>query len=69
MEENSQNKPVNIVKLKSNKLKLYSKVKSGEDFKIGDLVHLIDDEYIKISGDNILLKQKINQYNTVLRKK
>lgn len=69
MEEKSQNNPVNIVKLTPKKLKDYSKVKPGEDFRVGDLVHLIDEEYIKLSDGNILLKHKVNQYNTVFRKK
>jgi hypothetical protein len=69
MQEKSQDTPINIVKLKPSNLKDYERVKTGSDFKVNDLVHLIDDEYVKISEGNIVLKQKVNQYNTVLRKK
>lgn len=69
MQDESQNAPVNIMKLKPSSLKNYEKVKAGSDFEVNDLVHLINDEYVKISEGSIVLKQKVNQYNTVLRKK
>lgn len=69
MKEKLQNSPINIVKIKESDLKKYTKIKEGQDFKINDLIHLIDDEYVKILDGNILLTQKVNKYNVVLRKK
>jgi len=46
----------------------YKLLKEGQDFQIGDFIHLVDDEYIKLSEDNKLLKTKVSKYNKVLRK-
>ena len=48
--------------------KNYKLVKEGQDFQIGDLIHLVDDEYVKLDKDNQLLKSKVTKYNKVLRK-
>lgn len=63
------NRPHNIVKISEKNLNKYSILKEGENFEEGDCVHLLEDEYVKIGKNNILLKQKINKYNKVLRKK
>lgn len=57
------------MKLKPSSLKNYEKVKAGSDFEANDLVHLINDEYVKVSEGSIVLKHKVNAYNTVYRKK
>lgn len=62
------NRPVNIMELKEKDLKKYHNPKVGESFLAGDLIHLLDDEYVVISKDSILLKQQINKYNKVYRK-
>jgi phosphotransferase system IIA component len=48
--------------------KNYKLVKEGQDFQIGDLIHLVDDQYVKLNKDNQLLKTKVTKYNKVLRK-
>jgi hypothetical protein len=62
------NKPINMTKISPKEEKNYKLLKEGQDFQIGDLVHLVDDEYAKINKDNQLLKTKITKYNKVLRK-
>jgi hypothetical protein len=64
-----QNRPINVKKLDPAKLKKYTKLKVGSDYQPGDLVHLINDEYVEISKDNLILKEKVNQYVSVFRKK
>jgi len=61
-------KPINMIKLSASQEKNYKIVKEGQDFQIGDLIHLVDDEYVKINKDNQLLKSKVSKYNKVLRK-
>ena len=61
-------KPINMTKLSSAQEKNYKLVKEGQDFQIGDLIHLVDDEYVKLNKDNQLLKSKVTKYNKVLRK-
>ena len=46
----------------------YKLLKEGQDFQVGDLIHLVDDQYVKLCDQNRLLKEKINKYNKVLRK-
>jgi hypothetical protein len=64
----TMNRPVNIMELKEKDLKKYHQPKVGDNFQAGDLLHLIDDEYVVISKDNILMKQTISKYNKVYRK-
>lgn len=64
----NENQPINIVKLSLKELNKYKKKKEGDVFEEGDLIHLIDDEYVKILDNNKLLKQKINNVNTVFKK-
>lgn len=60
--------PINMIKLSAAQEKNYKIVKEGQDFQIGDLIHLVDDEYVKLNKDNQLLKSKVTKYNKVLRK-
>jgi hypothetical protein len=62
------NKPINMTKVSPKEEKNYKLVKEGQDFQIGDLIHLVDDEYVKLNKDNQLLKSKVTKYNKVLRK-
>jgi len=64
----NMNRPVNTMKLKEKELKKYHHPKIGDNFLSGDLIHLLDDEYVVVSKDSILLKQQINKYNKVYRK-
>jgi hypothetical protein len=61
-------RPINMTKISPKEEKNYKLVKEGQDFQIGDLIHLVDDEYVKINKDNQLLKTKVSKYNRVLRK-
>ncbi len=61
-------KPVNMTKISAKEEKSYKLLKEGQDFQIGDLIHLIDDEYVKLNEHNRLLKEKVTKYNKVLRK-
>ena len=61
-------KPINMTKLSAAQEKNYKIVKEGQDFQIGDLIHLVDDEYVKLNESNQLLKTKVTKYNKVLRK-
>ena len=61
-------KPINMTKISTAQEKNYKIVKEGQDFEIGDLIHLVDDEYVKLNKDNQLLKSKVTKYNKVLRK-
>ena len=61
-------KPINMIKVSLKEEKNYKIVKEGQDFQIGDLIHLVDDEYVKLNKDNQLLKSKVTKYNKVLRK-
>jgi len=57
-----------MTKVSPKEEKNYKLVKEGQDFQIGDLIHLVDDEYVKLNKDNQLLKSKVTKYNKVLRK-
>jgi hypothetical protein len=61
-------RPINMTKISPKEEKNYKLVKEGQDFQVGDLIHLVDDEYVKINKDNQLLKTKVSKYNRVLRK-
>jgi hypothetical protein len=63
-----QHKPINMTKISSKEEKSYKLLKEGQDFLVGDLIHLVDDEYVKLNEHNRLLKEKVNKYNKVLRK-
>ena len=60
---------VNVFTLSDKDIKKYSLVKIGELFKKDDYVLLYDDQYVKISDGNLLLKFKITKENFVYRKK
>jgi hypothetical protein len=61
-------RPINMTKISPKEEKNYKLLKEGQDFQIGDLIHLVDDEYVKLNKDNQLLKTKVTKYNKVLRK-
>jgi hypothetical protein len=63
-----QHKPINMTKISAKEEKNYKLLKEGQDFLVGDLIHLVDDEYVKLNEHNRLLKEKVNKYNKVLRK-
>ena len=69
--DNSSNihKAVNLITLTEKEIKKYCLVKIGELFKKDDYVLLYDDQYVKISDGNLLLKFKITKENSVYRKK
>ena len=62
------NKPINMTKISAKEEKSYQLLKEGQDFLVGDLIHLVDDEYVKLNENNQLLKTKVTKYNKVLRK-
>lgn len=66
--QDNQHRPINMVKISTKKEKNYKLLKEGQEFEIGDLIHLVDDEYVKLNKDNQLLKTKITRYSKVLRK-
>jgi hypothetical protein len=61
-------KPINMKKISAKEENNYKLLKEGQDFLVGDLIHLVDDEYVKLNEHNRLLKEKVNKYNKVLRK-
>ena len=71
MSDNFSNihRAINIFTLSDKDIKKYSIVKSGELFKKDDYVLLYDNQYVKISDSNKLLKYKVLKENTVYRRK
>lgn len=71
MSDNSSNihRAINIFTLSDKDIKKYSIVKSGELFKKDDYILLYDNQFVKISDSNKLLKYKVLKENTVYRKK
>ena len=71
MSDNSSNKhrAINIKSISDKDLKKFNIPKIGDNFKVGDLIQLYDNEFVEISGSNNLLKYKITKDNTVYRKK
>ena len=57
-----------MTKISAKEEKNYKLLKEGQDFLVGDLIHLVDDEYVKLNENNQLLKTKVTKYNKVLRK-
>ena len=57
-----------MTKVSAKEEKNYKLLKEGQDFLVGDLIHLVDDEYVKLNENNQLLKTKVTKYNKVLRK-
>ena len=62
------NRPINITELKEKDLPKYHQPKMGDNFQAGDLLHLVENEYVVISKESNLLKQTITKYNKVYRK-
>ncbi len=71
MSDNSSNihRAVNVTTLTDKEIKKYLPVKTGDSFKKDDLVLLYDDQYVKITEGNRLLKYKVLKENTVYRRK
>ena len=71
MSDNSSNKhrAINIKSISDKDLKKFTIAKIGDNFKVGDLIQLYDNEFVEINGFNNLLKYKITKDNTVYRKK
>jgi hypothetical protein len=69
--DNSSNihREVNVTTLTDKEIKKYLPVKTGDSFKKDDLVLLYDDQYVKITEGNRLLKYKVLKENTVYRRK
>lgn len=65
----NENRAKNIIKITEKDKKKYIKLKEGEKFIVGDLIYLMDEEYVEVCDGNILTKQKVNKENIVLRKK
>lgn len=65
----NENRAKNIIRIEDKDLKKYTKAKEGDKFLAGDLIHLLECDYVEVGEGSILLKQKINEYNIVLRKK
>jgi len=59
----------NLIKIDESDTKNYTKLKETSDIKVGDCVHIYDDIYAQVGKGNLLLKEKVNKYNTILRKK
>ena len=59
----------NLVKINESDTKNYTKLKETSDIKPGDYLHIYDDIYAQIGKGNLLVKEKVNKYNTFLRKK
>lgn len=57
-----------MIKISAKEEKNYKLVKEGQEFQVGDLIHLVDDEYVKLNENNQLLKTKVTRYSKVLRK-
>ena len=57
-----------MVKVSPKEEQNYKLLKEGQDFLVGDLIHLVDDEYVKLNENNQLLKTKVTKYNKALRK-
>lgn len=65
----NENRAKNIIQINEKERKKYTKVKEGDKFLAGDLIHLLDFDYVEVGEGSLLLKQKINEHNIVLRKK
>ena len=59
----------NLTKISESDIKYYTKLKETSDIKAGDYVLIFDDIYAQIGKGNLLVKEKVNKYNTILRKK
>ncbi len=62
------NRPINIIELKEKELPKYHQPKMGDNFQSGDLLHLVENEYVVVSKESNLLKHTITKYNKVYRK-
>ena len=65
----NKHRAINIKSVSDKDLKKFIIAKIGDNFKVGDLIQLYDNEFVEINGFNNLLKYKITKDNTVYRKK
>jgi hypothetical protein len=59
----------NVVELTESDIKKYTKLKEGTKIEVDDLVHVYDNTYVKLSKGNLVCKENVNKFNTILRKK
>lgn len=59
----------NVIEIEESDIKKYTKLKEGIKIEVDDLVHIYDNFYAKLSKGNIVCKEVVNKYNTILRKK
>lgn len=59
----------NVVELSESDLKKYTKLKEGTKIEVGDFVLIYDNIYAKLNKGNIVCKESVNKYNTIIRKK
>ena len=65
----NKHRAINIKSVSDKDLKKFIIAKIGDNFKVGDLIQLYDNEFVEINGFNNLLKYKITKDSTVYRKK
>ena len=59
----------NVVELTDSDIKKYTKLKEGTKIEVVDLVHVYDNTYVKLSKGNLVCKESVSKFNTILRKK
>ena len=59
----------NVVELSDSDIKKYTKLKEGTKIEVDDLVHVYDNTYVKLSKGNLVCKENVSKFNTILRKK
>ena len=59
----------NVVELTDSDIKKYTKLKEGTKIEVDDLVHVYDNTYVKLSKGNLVCKENVSKFNTILRKK
>lgn len=66
---NKTNRPDNVLEISPTEQNKYKKLKEGEDIKPDDCINIFDDYFVMVTKGNKLCKEKVNKYNTILRKK
>ena len=59
----------NVVELTESDIKKYTKLKEGTKIEVDDLIHVYDNTYVKLSKGNLVCKENVSKFNTILRKK
>ena len=65
----NKHRAINIKSVSDKDLKKFIIAKIGDNFKVGDLIQLYDNEFVEVCKSNRLLKYKILKENKVYRKK